>query len=87
MKDLWLKEFQIMFVLQVTKILTSADFADKIRKMIWDNATHSTPYYGPVFNHKLKTSTAHLSLLGDDGIAVAVTSTVNLLWDQDLIFY
>lgn len=67
-------------VTQVTKILTSADFADKIRKMIWDNATHSTPYYGPVFNHKLKTSTAHLSLLGDDGIAVAVTSTVNLLF-------
>ena len=47
--------------------------------MITDNATHSTPYYGPVFNHKLKTSTAHLSLLGHDGIAVSVTTTVNLL--------
>ncbi|XP_078324232.1 glutathione hydrolase 1 proenzyme-like isoform X2 [Crassostrea virginica] len=67
-------------VTEVEKNLTSTKFANLVRKMITDNATHSTPYYGPVFNHKLKTSTAHLSLLGHDGIAVSVTTTVNLLF-------
>lgn len=68
-----------LFPSQVVKNLTSREFANQIRRRIWDNTTHGTPYYGPVFDHKLKTSTAHLSVLGNDGIAVSVTTTVNLL--------
>ncbi|XP_048773749.2 glutathione hydrolase 1 proenzyme-like isoform X2 [Ostrea edulis] len=67
-------------VTEVVKNLTSREFANQIRRRIWDNTTHGTPYYGPVFDHKLKTSTAHLSVLGNDGIAVSVTTTVNLLF-------
>ncbi|XP_061163773.1 glutathione hydrolase 1 proenzyme-like [Saccostrea echinata] len=71
-------------VTEVVKNLTSTEYADRIRKMIWDNTTHGTPYYGPVFDHKLKTSTAHLSVLGEDGIAVSVTTTVNLLFGSGI---
>jgi hypothetical protein len=48
-----------------------------VRKKIWDNQTHDTMYYGPTYYDKFKTSTAHLSVLGNDGIAVAVTTTIN----------
>ncbi|XP_021375081.1 gamma-glutamyltranspeptidase 1-like isoform X2 [Mizuhopecten yessoensis] len=58
--------------------LTSMDYADAIRKMIWDNATHDWPYYGPTYYDKYKTSTAHASIVGNDNLAVAVTTTVNL---------
>ncbi|XP_062590015.1 glutathione hydrolase 1 proenzyme-like [Saccostrea cucullata] len=71
-------------VTEVVKKLTSTVYADRTRRMIWDNTTHKTPYYGPVFDHKLKSSTAHLSVLGEDGIAVSVTTTVNLLFGSGI---
>ncbi|XP_067679933.1 glutathione hydrolase 1 proenzyme-like [Haliotis asinina] len=58
--------------------LTSHDYADEIRSLIWDNQTHGLMYYGPTFYDQLKTSTAHLSIVDKDGNAVAVTTTVNL---------
>lgn len=58
--------------------LTSMHYADAIRRLIWDNATHDWPYYGPTYYDKYKTSTAHVSVVGNDGLAVAVTTTVNL---------
>ncbi|XP_033758540.1 glutathione hydrolase 1 proenzyme-like [Pecten maximus] len=58
--------------------LTSMNYADAIRKLIWDNATHDWPYYGPTYYDKYKTSTAHASVVGNDSLAVAVTTTVNL---------
>lgn len=48
-----------------------------IRKMIWDNQTHSQDYYGKRYHVPLKTGTTHLSVLSENGEAVSVTSTVN----------
>ncbi|XP_071111338.1 scoloptoxin SSD14-like [Haliotis cracherodii] len=58
--------------------LTSRDYADGIRSLIWDNQTHDLMYYGPTFYDQLKTSTSHLSIVDNEGNAVAVTTTVNL---------
>ena len=43
-----------------------------------DRRTFSFEYYGGTWLDKLKTGTAHLSVIGPDGDAVALTSTVNL---------
>ncbi|XP_050415979.2 glutathione hydrolase 1 proenzyme [Patella vulgata] len=64
--------------------LTSRDYAEYIRSMIWDNQTHDLMYYGPTFYDKLTTSTAHLSVVDQDGNAVSVTSTVNAKFGSKL---
>ncbi|KAK3107605.1 hypothetical protein FSP39_018203 [Pinctada imbricata] len=65
-------------VTEIVRNLTSRAYADTIRSEIWDNTTHGTFYYGPTFYDRLTTSTAHLSVLGNDSLAVSVTTTVNL---------
>ena len=65
------------FIFQVVEKLVSHSYANSVRKKIWDNQTHDTMYYGPTYYDKFKTSTAHLSVLGNDGISVAVTTTIN----------
>ncbi|XP_070202502.1 glutathione hydrolase 1 proenzyme-like isoform X2 [Littorina saxatilis] len=57
--------------------LTSRAFADHIRSLITDNSTHNISYYGPTFYDRFTTSTAHLSMVDEEGNAVAVTSTIN----------
>ncbi|CAH1800466.1 unnamed protein product [Owenia fusiformis] len=59
------------------KNLTSKDYATATRHKIWDNQTHDLLYYGPTFYDRETKGTAHLSVLGPDGSAVACTSTIN----------
>ncbi|GFN91269.1 gamma-glutamyltranspeptidase 1 [Plakobranchus ocellatus] len=57
--------------------LTSKAYADSIRQLITDNVTHDYHYYGPSFYTPKTSGTSHLSVLDQDGNAVAVTSTIN----------
>ncbi|XP_032823644.2 glutathione hydrolase 1 proenzyme [Petromyzon marinus] len=59
------------------KNVTSKDFAEALRQKIWDNATHGVEYYEPTFYVPEDSGTAHLSVVGPDGSAVSVTSTIN----------
>ena len=43
-----------------------------------DDQTHGFEYYGGTWLDRVTTGTAHLSVVGTDGDAVALTSTVNL---------
>ena len=43
-----------------------------------DQKTFGIEYYGGAWFDPLRTGTAHLSVVGPDGDAVALTSTVNL---------
>ncbi|BFZ13634.1 hypothetical protein BsWGS_16673 [Bradybaena similaris] len=64
-------------VTELVKNLTSRAYADSIRKLITDNATHDYEYYGPTFYDRETTGTSHLSVVDKHGNAVSVTSTIN----------
>ena len=45
--------------------------------MITENSTHPVDYYGPVKSQPLEEGTTHVSIIGPNGDAVAVTGTIN----------
>lgn len=58
--------------------MTSPEYAAAIRSQIWDNRTFPPDYYGPQFDLKVDHGTSHVSIVGPDGSAVTITSTINL---------
>ncbi|XP_027888998.1 glutathione hydrolase 5 proenzyme-like [Xiphophorus couchianus] len=62
--------------LQLAKNMTSSGFADELRLRIRDDRTNSPVYYN--FNkYPDSMGTTHVSVLAEDGSAVAVTSSIN----------
>ncbi|XP_058644255.1 glutathione hydrolase 1 proenzyme-like isoform X1 [Onychostoma macrolepis] len=64
-------------VLQVVKDMTSESVADEIRSKIKDEIKQER-YGGQCYeNYQVDSGTSHLSIIGEDGSAVAVTSSIN----------
>ena len=64
--------------LQLLQNMTSPEYGEYIRSRINDTHTQDVEYYEPSFDLELNAGTAHLSVFGPDGSAVAMTSTINL---------
>ncbi|XP_054274765.1 scoloptoxin SSD14-like [Macrosteles quadrilineatus] len=61
--------------------LMSEDFVNEIRSQIKDDQTFEDPaHYGAVFYNAEDHGTAHISILAPDGDAVAVTSSLSLIF-------
>eukprot|EP00127_Corallochytrium_limacisporum_P003338 Clim_evm27s148 gene=Clim_evmTU27s148 len=59
---------------------SSAGSAVAKARKIEPNLTHEPEYYGPHFDMEETPGTTHMSIVGPDGDAVSLTSTVNLIF-------
>ena len=65
---------------QIIKNMTNAEFAESVRKEIWDNRTFTDyMYYGDFYHNASHEETPHLSVIAENGEAVSATTTINLL--------
>ncbi|KAF1377499.1 hypothetical protein PFLUV_G00201430 [Perca fluviatilis] len=60
--------------------LIDASFINRIRDMIFSNGTHDNSYYYNAKPSRDHVGTTHVSVLDEDGLAVAATSTINQLF-------
>ncbi|KAF1805007.1 gamma-glutamyltransferase [Mucor lusitanicus] len=65
--------------------LISKEWADLVRMNITDHETHGPEYYEPRFEGNEPHGTMHLSVVDKDNGAVALTSTVNLLFGSRIM--
>ncbi|CAL8277594.1 unnamed protein product [Merluccius merluccius] len=63
--------------------LLDGAFGDRVRKLIHDDRTHNDAYYNTTPSDD-RFGTTHVSVLGEDGMAVSVTSTINQIFGSTI---
>ncbi|KAF8210260.1 gamma-glutamyltranspeptidase [Mycena galopus ATCC 62051] len=69
---------------RIDKISTKS-FADLVAANITDDSTHPPQYYNPEFDVKTDHGTSHTSVVDRNGMAVSLTSTVNLIFGSQVL--
>ncbi|KAJ7901817.1 nucleophile aminohydrolase [Mycena olivaceomarginata] len=65
--------------------ISTKSFADAVAVNITDDRTHSAQYYNPEYDVKTDHGTSHTSVIDKNGMAVALTSTVNLIFGSQVL--
>lgn len=75
------------FMKDTTKILEipTKSYASRIQPNITDDRTHKSGYYHPEFDVPEDHGTSHTSVVDSNGMAVAITSTVNLVFGSQVL--
>ncbi|KAF9501747.1 gamma-glutamyltranspeptidase [Pleurotus eryngii] len=68
----------------INEIPTKA-FSKLIAANITDDRTHPSDYYNPIYDVKTDHGTSHTSVVDINGMAVALTSTVNLIFGSEVM--
>ncbi|KAF8161066.1 gamma-glutamyltranspeptidase [Crassisporium funariophilum] len=69
---------------RIDEIPTKA-FAQEVFKNITDDRTHPPEYYKPEYDVKIDHGTSHTSVVDKNGMAVALTSTVNFVFGSEVL--
>ncbi|KAL3872307.1 hypothetical protein ACJMK2_040240 [Sinanodonta woodiana] len=70
---------------ELVRNMTSLEYGKSNRAKINDNRTFGTDYYEPQFDVKTDHGTSHVSVLGPNGDAVSITSTINLFFGSKVV--
>ncbi|KAJ6593887.1 gamma-glutamyltranspeptidase [Mycena capillaripes] len=65
--------------------ISTKPFADLVAVNITDDRTHPPTYYNPAYDVKTDHGTSHTSVVDKNGMAVALTSTVNLIFGSQVL--
>ncbi|KIK98246.1 hypothetical protein PAXRUDRAFT_31286 [Paxillus rubicundulus Ve08.2h10] len=65
--------------------ISTKRYADLIAANLTDDRTHPPEYYNPEFDIKIDHGTSHTSVVDNDGMAVALTTTVNLVFGSQVL--
>ena len=57
--------------------MTNTEFIDSIRRKITDDTTHDLEYYGPNVEPQSTSGTSQISVIAENGDAVAVSTSIN----------
>ncbi|KAF9049718.1 gamma-glutamyltranspeptidase [Panaeolus papilionaceus] len=70
---------------QLIDEISTKEFANKVFANLTDDRTHPPEYYQPVYDVKTDHGTSHTSVVDRNGMAVAITSTVNLIFGSQVM--
>ncbi|KAF9222505.1 gamma-glutamyltranspeptidase [Gyrodon lividus] len=65
--------------------ISTKRYADLVAANLTDDRTHPPEYYNPEFDIKTDHGTSHTSVVDKDGMAVALTTTVNLIFGSHVL--
>ncbi|THV00494.1 gamma-glutamyltranspeptidase [Dendrothele bispora CBS 962.96] len=73
-------------VTELEKFYLEESTVEQIRTLISDNTTHTAAFYDPS-NYTILTDhgTSHVATMDSDGMAVSLTTTVNLIWGSQVM--